>query len=373
MPNRRDITSSGSFARATLVRAASRETLADVLVAVIDADGAIGERLLRREQWAKVLGVSEGALTHWTQGAHVPTPRNLRAILDVAHRDVRFKPAVDRLEALLDVPLESIGLERTKDEPLGTTLRHQLVAPIRNAFLTGLDTLPPTAQERVLFEAARLVREARSAASARVVPAVSMPRVEAARAQVRERPMIDDVGAPAIWNRAEPNEAPRVADFAALYRTARATRNDLAHSLVQPTERAELTLMLFSFLAVEAYLNKIGAELVPAWPQVEPKLSAPAKLDFLDKSLELKLDTHARPFDALVRMFRFWKTAVHATPDLSVEIASVKQQPQSSDAAAYVTVDDALRVYEDAGEMIRKIHRHLERSGDPLAVVAAGR
>lgn len=360
MPTTRE--ENGSSSRS----ASARERLADVLVAVIDAESD-GRPLLRRKEWAEILGVSEPTLSYWTRNEHAPSARHLRSILDVARRDSRFAPALARLETVLDAPLaSSIGPGRAEGEKPGTTLRHLLVAPIREAFLGLVEMLPPSAQERVLFDAARLAREARSSEGARPQSQSARPSPSAAL----DVPPVD-VAMPAIWSRAEPNELARGIDYATLYRTARATRNELVHGRTTPAERAELTVMLFAFMSVEAYLNQIGAELLSTWPQVEPKLSPLDKLDFLDKSLELNLETRARPFDALVNMFRFWRTAVHAAPSVAVDITtSTRREPQLIDASQ-LTMDNAVRFYEDAGEMIRKIHQRLDRSGDPLAVGAA--
>lgn len=137
------------------------------LAAVIDAESD-DRRILRRKEWAEILGVSEPTLSYWTGADHLPNPRNLRSVLDVARRDDRFKRVLARLEAVLDVPLAtSLGPERAEKLKPARTLRHVLVTPIREAFLNSLDTLPPAIQERVLFDAARRVREARSEQEAR--------------------------------------------------------------------------------------------------------------------------------------------------------------------------------------------------------------
>jgi transcriptional regulator with XRE-family HTH domain len=137
-------------------------TLASILAAVIDAE-TDGLPLLHRREWADILGVSAATLSYWTNGSNVPTPTHLRSILDVARRDERFERALARLEQALDVPLASLlGSARAEEETPARTLRHVLVKPIKDAFLNSLGTLPPAVQERVLFDASRLVREARS-------------------------------------------------------------------------------------------------------------------------------------------------------------------------------------------------------------------
>lgn len=117
----------------------------EALAAIFDAGP------LSRKQWSEILGVKEEILLSWIQNKSMPTPTCLRAILDIAERDDRFESALYKLNAILDEP---INWERK-------TLRHYLIAPILNQFLESLDTLSPANQERVLFEASRLIRKQR--------------------------------------------------------------------------------------------------------------------------------------------------------------------------------------------------------------------
>lgn len=107
--------------------------------------------LLNRKQWSEVLDVDELMLLAWAQDEAMPIAKYLRAILDVAERDERFQPALAKLNTVLDTPI-----------PKCKTLRHYLIIDLKNSFLESLDTLSPEVQERILFEASRLIREHRA-------------------------------------------------------------------------------------------------------------------------------------------------------------------------------------------------------------------
>jgi transcriptional regulator with XRE-family HTH domain len=144
--------------------------------------------IMRRSEWAEVLGVSEAAISQWVNDAAIPKAENLRAIINTAINDRRVPAAfLDSFEELLRRPSIAVTPNGDRMKP---TLAHYLVKPLRDAVLRTLDTLPPEGQQVVLAEASAHCRRIRS------TPVVRKAIEERRRLQF-EKLIEDAVGQPA--------------------------------------------------------------------------------------------------------------------------------------------------------------------------------
>ncbi len=71
----------------------------------------------------------------------------------------------------------------------------------------------------------------------------------------------------------------------------------------------------FAALALEAFLNVIGASLIKRWDDLEGSTSPAGKLAVIENSLGLNIDRSRVPFNAFHDLFRFRNGIVHAKPD----------------------------------------------------------
>jgi hypothetical protein len=122
--------------------------------------------VLRRAEWAEVLGVSEAAISQWVNDVGLPRPENVRAILTTLLADRRVSDeTIEAFENLARRPGTEIS---PHGDRLSPNLAHYMLKPLRDGFLRTLETLPPRSQEKVLLEALERCRELR-----RVPPPVS--------------------------------------------------------------------------------------------------------------------------------------------------------------------------------------------------------
>lgn len=119
------------------------EPLSTALRRLIDDTGVHS-----RAAWAEILGVSSAAITYWIKGQNIPSPKNLRALLQVANDDRALVDAAKNIEALLDLPIRDVAPVAPRET--GPTLRHHLLKLEYEAFLRVLKTLSPPEQQRIL-------------------------------------------------------------------------------------------------------------------------------------------------------------------------------------------------------------------------------
>lgn len=79
-----------------------------------------------------------------------------------------------------------------------------------------------------------------------------------------------------------------------------------------------LNAVLFSALALEAFLNALGTGIVRGWELIERKLTPREKLAFLSKRLEYEPDLGSRPFQTFIALMSFRDDMVHAKPETIV-------------------------------------------------------
>jgi hypothetical protein len=115
--------------------------------------------VLRRAEWAQILGVSEAAISQWVNDQVLPRPENLRAIYTTLFADRRVADEIlEAFNALAGEPASQLSPHGDRMSP---TVAHYMLRPLRDGFLRTLDTLPPSAQEQLLLDAARRARDLR--------------------------------------------------------------------------------------------------------------------------------------------------------------------------------------------------------------------
>lgn len=109
---------------------------------------AVGES---NETWARWLGVTPGAVSQWTHDACAPSPRHLYTITSIL-RDARENlDSRDALDSFQQVLSEGASEVTPNSGRVGLTLGHYMLRPLRESFLSALETLPIRAQEELIL------------------------------------------------------------------------------------------------------------------------------------------------------------------------------------------------------------------------------
>jgi len=124
-----------------------------------------GTKILSRAEWARVLGVSESAISQWVNDSTFPSPENLRNIFDTLMHDSRVKDELlEEFESIAAKPLQDVSPRAASVS--ASTINEYLVQPLRERFAKALAALPAWMQENVLRDATErswMLRERESA------------------------------------------------------------------------------------------------------------------------------------------------------------------------------------------------------------------
>lgn len=137
------------------VRKAARSEFASSLERLLDTRLSTGERAFSRAQWAKILGVTESAISRWVRGNAFPSPEHLNAVLDTLAIDIGITDeAFTEFEQIAARSIDEVSPSSQKR--VGPTLEHYLLSPMREASVALLYSLPPWVQEQVYDYLTRL-------------------------------------------------------------------------------------------------------------------------------------------------------------------------------------------------------------------------
>jgi hypothetical protein len=121
----------------------------------------------------------------------------------------------------------------------------------------------------------------------------------------------------------------------------------------------------FAALAVEAFLNVIGASLIKRWEDLEGTTSPAGKLAVIENSLGLNIDRSRIPFNAFRDLFRFRNTIVHAKPDF-LPMALV---PEAESSLLIARGKMPLATWEKEASL-KNSHRLVSRSESMISFLA---
>jgi len=109
-------------------------------------------KVLSRSEWARLLGVSESAISQWVNDETFPKPENLRTIIDTLMHDSRVHDDVlVEFEKVAKRPLDEISPHGRR---IGSSIEGYVLQPLRERFIGALAVLPARFQEIVLRESA---------------------------------------------------------------------------------------------------------------------------------------------------------------------------------------------------------------------------
>lgn len=117
-----------------------------------------------------------------------------------------------------------------------------------------------------------------------------------------------------------------------------------------------LNILLFTALALEAFLNHIGAQSVTHWPPLKKKLSPMEKLEVLTAQRGVGIEWDKSPYQSFKLAFQFRNLIAHAETEL------LEVKPGRSDVVqpkakweSYCKLGTAERVLKDVVQIIRTL------------------
>ena len=98
---------------------------------------------------------------------------------------------------------------------------------------------------------------------------------------------------------------------------------ELARDMPQSRARHQyMHVVLYSALALEAFLNHIGVRMIPGWELMKKKLSPREKLEFIARQRKVEIDFGTRPFQSFGDAFRLRNMLAHAETE-KVDIGNI--------------------------------------------------
>jgi hypothetical protein len=132
--------------------------------------------------------------------------------------------------------------------------------------------------------------------------------------------------------------------------------------------------LVFSAFTIEAYLNHLGARIIPFWSKMERNLSPSKKLEILAIQLGLPIDFGKRPFQSVKSIFQLRDSLAHGKTEHlmeeSIQILDDREKPELPKAEwqKQVTLDIVQRYFDDTGEIVECLHGASGLEFNPLHI-----
>ena len=125
--------------------------------------------------------------------------------------------------------------------------------------------------------------------------------------------------------------------------------------------------LTFTAFTLEAYLNHVGPQIFRCWDNLE-RLSPLSKLNLIAEKLGVKTDKRKRPYQTILRVFKFRNTLAHGKSEILKVSNEIRVVNETFDAHMferlntkwenYCTQDNAERALEDTETIIKALHKH---------------
>jgi len=142
-------------------------------------------------------------------------------------------------------------------------------------------------------------------------------------------------------------------------------------------EESYLNLMaslVFSAFTIEAYLNHLGAKIIPFWLTIERNLSPSKKLEIIAVQMAKPIDYGHRPFQSFKSIFQLRDLLAHGRTEYlaeeTIQILADGDEPKLPKAEwqKQVTIEKVQRYFDDTKEIIEYLHSASGLDVNPLFV-----
>ncbi|MEJ1964635.1 MAG: hypothetical protein WDO56_25030 [Gammaproteobacteria bacterium] len=117
-----------------------------------------------------------------------------------------------------------------------------------------------------------------------------------------------------------------------------------------------MNVILFSALALEAFLNHLGARTVQSWPPLKRKLAPPQKLKFILAQHRVSVDLSRPPYQSFATAFQFRNLVAHAeTEHVAFEKTADARHPPEAGWQTYCKLPIAERILKDVVVIFRTL------------------
>ena len=131
-----------------------------------------------------------------------------------------------------------------------------------------------------------------------------------------------------------------------------------------------MSALLFSALAMEAFLNHAGSQILPRWDILKKKLSPKEKLDLIFAVKGIEVDWGSRPYQSFIDVIKYRNMLAHAeTEDVKPEIIfSAGSSPNHWHA--FCKIEFAEKISSDISRIIKEMPLSLGFSVPPDFLLA---
>jgi hypothetical protein len=128
----------------------------------------------------------------------------------------------------------------------------------------------------------------------------------------------------------------------------------------------------FSAFTVEAFLNHLGQNRVPAWEYIERPLGPAEKLEVVRATLGLDVDKGKRPFQSLREMMQLRNALAHGKTEPRGLDALAVQAPSPAWEKTCHDLEKVRRIVEDSEGIVRNLHAQAGLHGEPFTSLGIG-
>jgi hypothetical protein len=132
-----------------------------------------------------------------------------------------------------------------------------------------------------------------------------------------------------------------------------------------------LQVVLYSALALEAFLNHIGSRIFPLWAPLKKKLSAKEKLQVIAASRKIEIKFGEAPYQSFISAFAFRNLIVHAETEVAERgsRSSATHLPEA-EWQMYCKSSVAERILQDTKTIISTLPGQVSVNEIPLFLLA---
>lgn len=131
--------------------------------------------------------------------------------------------------------------------------------------------------------------------------------------------------------------------------------------------------LVFAAFTLEAYLNWLGDKLFPHWTYLE-RLSPKEKLELISDQLKMNVENGKRPWQTLIRLFKFRNDIAHAKREKNVVTETVEPidehlneklgKRDNTEIERFCTRENAERALEDIRQILEILHAAADLKDD---------
>ncbi len=117
-----------------------------------------------------------------------------------------------------------------------------------------------------------------------------------------------------------------------------------------------LSMLVFSAMALEAFVNHLGPKVFEEWKPLKQKLSPREKLQLIAEVRGIRIDWGSRPYQAVHEIIRFRNAVAHAeSSEVDEDVVSGQAPARAAHWQSYCEREVAERLCADIERVIKEL------------------